>query len=367
MTIVIFIAILVLLILVHELGHFLAAKYFKIRVDEFGIGFPPRLKTLFWWGETRFTLNAIPFGGFVKIFGEDPDEESIEGPEKERSFSNKNRAVQAVVLISGVVFNAILAFVFISVAFAIGIPASEDSYDEKYIKDPQVVVVHVEEDSPAQSAGLEVGDVFLSVTYEDGATLDVESASGFSQLMEGRVGKEILISYERKGEKGEALVVPEKGIFEIEDVAIGVGMSTVGVVSFPVHIAFFEGFKHTVNLTAVIAVELVRFLGNVLSGGADFSKVAGPVGIVGLVGDAWSAGFAFLLYFTAIISLHLTIINLFPFPALDGGRLLFVAIEAIMRKDINPRVANALNGLGFILLILLMIAVTVSDVVKIFN
>ena len=364
MTIVIFIAVLVLLILVHELGHFLAAKYFKIRVDEFGIGFPPRLKTLFWWGETRFTLNAIPFGGFVKIFGEDPDEESVEGPEKERSFSNKNRAVQAVVLISGVVFNALLAFVLIFIAFAVGIPTPEGAYGSEHIKDPRVVVVKVMEDSPAYGAGIELGDVLIKVSHsEEFKYIDrPEDLPGF---LETKVGEEVVILYQRDGEEMEIKVVPEEG--DDGMVVIGVGMSVIGMMSFPVHIAFVEAFKYTVQLIGVIAVELVRFLGNIITGGADFSQVAGPVGIVGMVGDAWSTGFVFLLYFTAIISLHLTIINLFPFPALDGGRLLFVAIEAVIRRTINPQVANALNGLGFILLIMLMIAVTVSDVVRIFN
>ncbi len=367
MTIIIFIAILVLLILVHEFGHFLAAKYFDIKVDEFGIGFPPRLKTLFWWGETRFTLNAIPFGGFVKIFGEDPSEETIEGPEKERSFSNKNRAKQAVVLVSGVLFNAFLAFIFISLAFMFGIPASEDDHGKEYMKDSQLVVTYVLEDSPAYIAGLEAGDVIMKIIDSKGDSQSIDNADHFSEVIKEKEGEEIRVSYKREGEEKKVSLTAEEGVFESGEPAIGIGMNTVGIVSFPVHISFIEGAKHTFNLLIVISVELVNFLGSILTGGADFSQVAGPVGIVELVGDAWTVGFAFLLYFTAIISLHLTIINLFPFPALDGGRLLFVAIEAITRKRINPQVANALNGLGFILLIILMIVVTVSDVVRIFN
>ncbi len=367
MTILIFIAVLVLLILVHELGHFLAAKYFKIRVDEFGIGFPPRLKTLFWWGETRFTLNAIPFGGFVKIFGEDPDEESIEGPEKERSFVHKSRAVQAVVLTAGVFFNALLAALFIVTAFMIGIPVSDGVYDEKYVKDPRVNVVHVVDDSPALLAGFEVGDVLLEVRSGEGEVRQIERPEDLSGFLENRAGEEVFISYERDDEEKEVSLIPQTDAVDEGAATVGLGISTVGLVSFPPHLALYEGFKHTAELTAVIAVELVRFIGNALTGQADFSQVAGPVGIVGLVGDAWAVGFAFLLYFTAVISLHLTIINLFPFPALDGGRLLFVAIESVIRRPIDPKISNALNGLGFILLIVLMIAITAHDITRIFG
>ncbi len=367
MTIIIFIAVLVLLILVHELGHFLAAKFFKIRVDEFGIGFPPRLTTLFWWGETRFTLNAIPFGGFVKIFGEDPDEESIEGPERERSFVNKNRAVQAIVLTAGVFFNALLALIFITLAFTMGMPVSSGVYDAEYIKDPKATVVYIMEDSPALSAGFEIGDVLLTARSIEGEERAIEGTEDLSQFLAGRAEEEVTISYIRHGEEREVVVVPMEGVIDRDVAAVGLGINTVGIVSFPPHLALIEGTKHTVKLTGIIAVELVSFIKNAITGQADFSEVAGPVGIVGLVGDAWAVGFAFLLYFTAIISLHLTIINLFPFPALDGGRLLFVAIESVTRRTINPQIANALNGIGFVLLIILMIAVTASDISKLFG
>lgn len=367
MSIIIFIAVLVLLILVHELGHFLAAKYFDIKTEEFGIGFPPRIKTLFWWGETRFTLNAIPFGGFVKIFGEDPTEESIEGPEKERSFVNKNRAVQAVVLFSGVFFNALLAILFIFLAFYMGIPVSEEMYDAKYIEDSKVTVMSVLEDSPAYLAGLETRDVLLSVQDDKGEEMDIEGEEDLSVFLSTRTDEDITIYYERDGVENEVIVVPQEDLIEEGVPAIGVGVVAVGIVNFPLHIALFESVKHSFDLVVLITVELTAFIGNIFTGGADFSEIAGPVGIVGLVGDAWSVGFAYLLYFTAVISLHLTVINLLPFPALDGGRLLFVGIESVTRKTIKPKIANALNTIGFIFLILLMLAVTVNDFSRLFG
>jgi regulator of sigma E protease len=367
MSIIIFIAVLVLLILVHELGHFLAAKYFNIKAEEFGIGFPPRLKTLFWWGETRFTLNAIPFGGFVKIFGEDPTEESIEGPDKERSFVNKNRAVQAVVLFSGVFFNALLAVLFIFFAFYMGIPVSEGTYDSKYIEDSKVTVMSVLEDSPAYLAGLEIRDEILSVKDAQGEEMAINGNDDLTFFLSTRGDEDITIYYERDGVENEVTVVAQEGLIEDGVPAIGVGVVAVGLANFPIHVALLESVKHSIDLVALITVELSMFIVNIFTGSADFSEIAGPVGIVGLVGDAWDVGFAYLLYFTAVISLHLAVINLLPFPALDGGRLLFVGIESVTRRAIKPQIANALNGLGFNLLILLMIVVTLNDFSRLFG
>ncbi len=361
MTIVIFIIVLVLLILVHELGHFLVAKYFGIRVDEFGIGFPPKVASLFWWKGTEFTFNAIPFGGFVKIFGENPDEESLEGEDKERSMVNKNRAIQSAVLLAGVTFNALFAGVLIIFAFMIGVPAASDMYDEEHISDPRATVVSVLPDSPAERAGFEARDILLQVR-DNGEVQDITRSADLSEFVTDRGGSEVTITFERDGTEREMSVVPEEAVTDEEGAAVGLGIQSVGVVSFSPLSAVWEGSKHTVILTGVITVELVRFIGQAVTGTADFSEVAGPVGIVSLVGDAWTVGFAYLMYFTAIISLHLAIINLFPFPALDGGRLLFVGIEAITRKQISPVIANGLNVIGFVLLILLMVIITINDV-----
>ena len=368
MAIFIFVVVLVVLILVHEMGHFLAAKYFGIRVDEFGIGFPPRLKTLFWWGETRFSLNAIPFGGFVKIFGEDPDEKIHQDPERERSFAYRSKPVQAVVLFSGVFFNALLAVFLIFISFIIGVPSTDEAYDGKYLHEVKVTVMGVLENSPAENVGLKAGDTLFSVRDTSGEEVLIQKSDDLSSFVSNRVGEEVFIVYERGDDQYEVAVTPREEIIDEEERGvIGVSLTSVGMLSLPPHIALVESFKYSIELTGRIAVELGRFFGNVITGKADFSEVAGPVGIVGLVGDAWTVGFSFLLFFTAVISLHLTIINLLPFPALDGGRLLFVVIESLVGKPIDPKFANALNGLGFIFLIILMIVITISDVSRLFG
>lgn len=370
MSIIIFIIVLVVLILVHEFGHFISAKKSGIRVDEFGIGFPPRIigKKI---GETTYSLNWIPFGGFVKIFGEDPNEESISGPDSSRSFVNKPRRIQALAIASGVIFNMLLAVILLSLGFMIGMPVSEGDpliVEKGYeITSSELTVINVLEDVPAMDGGLKAGDKILSIATKSEAveTLDADTASEF---IASHTGEEIAFVYKRNGEVALAEVIPKTGIVpnEEERGAIGALLGDVGTLKLPIHKALIEGIVLTGEMTALIAVGLGSFIASAFTLSADLSQVAGPVGIVGLVGDAVALGFVALLNFTAIISIHLAIINLFPFPALDGGRLVVIAIEAIKRSPIKPKVVNAINGIGFILLILLMLAVTYSDIIKLF-
>ena len=162
MTIILFLVILAVLVFVHELGHFLAAKAFGIRVDEFAIGFPPKV---FGWqkGETKYSLNLIPFGGYVKIFGENPDDESLIGADSTRSFVNAKRWKQAIVLLAGIFMNIVFAWILISASFSIGLPTSiQDEYKGK-AKDVGVMIMAVQKDSPAFKTGIKEGDYILSI------------------------------------------------------------------------------------------------------------------------------------------------------------------------------------------------------------
>jgi len=369
-SIIIFIIVLVVLILVHEVGHFISAKKSGIRVDEFGIGFPPKIfsKKV---GETRYSLNWIPFGGFVKIFGEDPNEESISGPDSARSFVNKKRPVQALVIVAGVVFNVLLAVVLFSAGFFIGMPVSDGDplvVDKGYeITGAKLTIINVLAESPAEIAGLKAGDEILSVaTKRD--NVEVLDSQNVSDFIASHKGEEIAFVYERDGEVVLAKIVPESGVIkdDPERSAVGTLLGSVGILKLPIHKALFEGIILTKEMTVLIAIALGGFLLSAFSLSADLSQIAGPVGIVGLVGDAAALGLVALLNFTAIISIHLAIINLLPFPALDGGRLVVIAIEAIKRSPIKPKIVNGVNTVGFALLILLMIAVTYSDIIKFF-
>jgi regulator of sigma E protease len=173
------------------------------------------------------------------------------------------------------------------------------------------------------------------------------------------------VSFARGDEQKTVTVTPGEGIIP-DRKAIGISMDMIGKLSLPIHQAFWEGAKTTTSLVHLVTVGLVTFIFDTVRGNSDFSQVTGPVGIVGLVGDASKLGVIYVLSFTAFISINLAVINLIPFPALDGGRLLFVAIEAVKRSPISPKVSNMLNTVGFLLLIGLMILVTIHDVIKLF-
>jgi len=364
MSVIIFFIILAILVLVHEFGHFIVAKRSGIRVDEFGLGFPPRLWS-YKVGETVYSINAIPFGGFVKIFGENPNEESISGPDNKRSFINKNRGIQAAVLSAGILFNIIFAWLLISFGFMSGLPVPADEYASLgSVSDVRLVITSILNDSPAAKAGLKTGDAILLL--QAGKETLQDPTLSKAQNFIGSHGVEPLSILYRRGENtGTVNVIPKEGVLKGR-FAIGISMDMIGTLSLPIPQALFEGGKTTGRLLETIAIGLGSFITGAATGHADLSSVTGPVGIAGMVGDVRALGFVYLISFTAFISLNLAVINLLPFPALDGGRLLFVLIETVKRSRINPKFSNALNTVGFVILMLLMVVVTFRDVVKLF-
>ena len=363
MSIFLFIVILAVLILAHEFGHFIAAKRAGIRVDEFGIGFPPRL-----WkkkiGETTYSVNAFPVGGFVKIFGEDPDDESIRGKDAKRSLVHKSKWIQAWVVGAGIVFNLLLAWILISGGFIVGLPFSAE--DEQYgsrVQDAVLTVTQVMPHSPAETAGIKGGDHIISLhTGKD--VLDAPEVASTQKFIASH--SELTFTYVRGKEMRTTIVHPVEGVVDGRR-AIGISMDKAGILKLPVHEAIYAGALTTASFTWATLTGLIDFFKNIFVGHADFSEVSGPVGIVGIVGEASALGFVHVLSLMAIISINLAVINLLPFPALDGGRLFFILIEAIKGSPIKPVIANTANGVGFILLILLMVVVTYGDIAKILH
>lgn len=372
MTIVIFLIVLGVLILSHEFGHFIAAKRAGIRVDEFGLGFPPRL---FGWkkGETTYSLNIIPFGGFVKIYGEDPEEVKIGDGDKERAIVAKSKWWQAAVLAAGVIFNLLLAWFLLALALATtGLPTSAASAPSDYqVSDPKLIVVSVSAGSPADQAGLKPGDTIVSLRSA-GEPLNSLTPETVQRLTAERAGQEIIIGYLRStpGIKSfieEASVRPVTGLVPGR-AAIGVGLETVGILKLSLPRAILVGGQSLLNLTYLTAKGLGQFLFGLFRGQSELLKqVAGPIGLATLVGAAAARGLGHLLLFTAIISINLAVLNLLPLPALDGGRLLFLLIESFKGSPIKPKIASALNLIGFALLILLMFVVSYGDIVKILH
>ena len=359
MAIIIFIIVLGVLIFVHELGHFLVAKKSGIRVDEFAVGFPPQIFS-FTKGGTKYALNLIPFGGYVKIYGENAEDESVD-PKAKDSFVNKSQWIQAAVLIAGVTFNIIFAWFLFLIVLMAGSPTIVDQTNRDFIKDAKVTITEIHENSPAKTAGLKAGDKIISINEVVGTDVTVQKV----QDIIANSKSPVKFGIERINQKTEITISPVKGIVADKQ-AIGVGLEEIGNYALPIHKAFFQSFVMTSNATQMIAVNLVQFLGKAVTGHASLNEVSGPVGIVGIVGEAASFGFIYLLSFTAFISINLAVLNVLPLPALDGGRLVMVLIEGISKKKIKPSIVNWVNGIGFMLLILLMIVITINDVIKLF-
>lgn len=353
MSIILFLIILSALIIVHELGHFLVARRFGIRVDEFGLGYPPQAKKLFKWKGTLFTINWLPFGGFVKIFGENPSEDATV---KADSFQAKNRAIQAAVLFAGVFFNFLFAWILFSVGLMSGLPAPEGLAYE--VKNTANTITLVMPGSPADKAGLRSGDVILTINDRK---LTPEEAS---QLIAAASGS-VVFNVKRGSEEITRIVSLSRDVLDGRQ-AVGIAMEMVSKVKLPILKAVYEGLKLTSQLTIETTKGIAGFLSHALIGRANLSEVAGPVGLVSIVGEVSDLGFIHLISLVALISINLAVINLLPIPALDGGRLFFVLIEAIWRRNIPAKVFNTLNAASFALLIFLMILITVHDVRNIF-
>lgn len=359
MAVFLFVLILGSLVLIHEFGHFITAKAAKIRVDEFGFGFPPKLFG-FKKGETEYTLNLLPFGGFVKIFGEDPTELPSEG-EKKRSFIFKPKWVQMAVIVAGVFFNFIFAWLLFSITFMSGLEVPV-SYNAA-ATNPRLMITYVATNSPASESGLLSGDTILFLESKTRSLQEVtpQSVSEFISSSQG----DITVLYKRNDELKTITVSPREGVIP-QKKAIGISLDVVGTMRLPFWLALKEGGKTTVELSQATFIGLTEFFGNLFSGRGDFSQISGPVGIASIVGDVSRLGLMHILSFAALLSINLGVINLLPFPALDGGRLLFLLIETVQRKPLKMSFVRAAHGAGFIFLILLMLIVTFYDIVRLF-
>ena len=366
MSILIFIIILLVLVLVHEFGHFFSAKRFGIRVDEFGFGFPPKIFGKK-FGETEYSLNLLPIGGFVKIFGENPDDENTNGHDKNRSFVHKAKWKQAIVLFAGVFMNFVLAWILFSVGFMSGLPTSVGSEPVGYTaSNVNLTVVSVLEKSPAEMAGLKSGDRIVAISSGDDFVSNI-TPDTLKSFVLSHGEKKINFEYVRGKNKVFKTVIITPTINKTtKEPSIGVSMDMIGTVKLPVFSALKEGIVLTWYVTKGTVVGLYTLIADSIRGKGSFESITGPVGMVGIVGDAYQFGFVYLLSFAGLISVNLAIINLLPFPALDGGRLLFLLIEKIKGSRLNPKFANTANMIGFGILILLMVVVTFHDVIKLF-
>jgi len=352
-TVIIFFVILLVLVLVHEWGHFFAARRFKIKVEEFGFGFPPRL-TSFDKGGTKYSFNWLPLGGFVKLKGEsgtnreDPDSFAVQKPWR-----------RACVLVAGVAMNLVLAFVLLSTGFMVGVPTSLDESEIARAKDVKIQVMMVTPGSPAESVGVQVGDAIVKINGQSFATL-----SEVQNYIAEHANLPISIELERLG-KHRTLEIKPTYLPEVpERAVIGVNLMQTGVLSYPWYQAFWYGAKATVFMTKEIVVAFSGLFRGLFVERRVPTDLAGPVGIAVLTGQVVDLGFAYVVQFAALLSINLALINILPFPALDGGRLLFVVLEKIRRKPADAQTEAMVHNIGFVILMILVILITYRDIVR---
>ena len=360
MSIVIFILVIVVLIVVHEFGHFVAAKLSGMRVDEFGLGYPPRALTIAKVGETEYTLNWLPFGGFVKIYGEDGGGDDV------RAFSARPRILQAVVLVAGVAMNLLLAYVLITGALVAGTPRALEDNELAVARNQELAVANVLPGSPASVAKILPGDSIMSAADSKGEWKAVDPKS-FCAFIAASNGEEVKLVVKHDAKEQIITATPAAGVATSDPsrYALGVEVATIGVVPLSLGAAIVEGAQLTWGVLTMTAAGLWHFFYSIFTFSADLSQVAGPIGIAGAVGSASAQGIGNLLTVMAIISINLALINLIPVPALDGGRLLFVIIESVIRRPIKAGIARGINAVGFVALILLMLIVSAHDIFKI--
>jgi regulator of sigma E protease len=363
--IITFLVVIIVLILVHELGHFIVAKLSGMRVDEFGIGYPPRALTLGKIGDTEYTLNWLPFGGFVRIYGEDGTEE---GGDNRGAFNAKPRILQALTLVAGIVMNLIFAYILITATLIMGtqqiIPHSEEASSTS----PTIMFAAITPGGPADAAGFQAGDFIKKatiITKTEGIGYSGTDPEGlFALIGIDSTLSPIQFSVDRNGKMLTLTATPKLKVIAgaASRPGIGVEIVEVGVIKTPWKQAPLLGLQETWNLTTETTTGLYNFFKDIVLFKANLSQVSGPIGIASDVGQASANGLAALLGLTALISVNLALINLIPIPALDGGRLLFVIIEAIIGRPLNPKIAERVNAVGFALLILLMVVVSAHDI-----
>ena len=358
MSLFIFIAILVALIWVHELGHFAAAKFFGIRVDEFAIGFPPRLLRVK-YGETEYTFNLLLVGGFVRIHGENPGTDSRD----KRSMASKPRLVQAGVIVAGVAMNLMVGWLALSAGFMVGMAATPGSSAFGAVRDIRPTITQVLPASPAEKVGLKPGDKIEALQTGAQKLEAPLNAETITRFIGDHQNESLVVSVLRGNAEKVFVAKPESGLVEGKK-ALGINMADVGVLQLPPHLALLQGAVSAKQVTISTAQGLGVFFSQLFRGVADWGSVAGPIGIAGAGASAVQNGFAAAAFITALISINLAIINIIPIPGLDGGRLLIVIIEGIMRRPVSPKLITALSLSGFALLIMLMLVVTYHDIAK---
>ena len=359
LTVIIFLVVISVLVLVHEAGHFFAAKRAGMKVEEFGLGFPPRLWSFRRRG-TLYSVNLIPFGGFVRIFGEDGEHRNAPG-----SFGVSSFGAKVAVVIAGVVMNFLFAVVLFVLGNFLGLRVGVfDAATEARAIQKEVQVLDVAPASPAETAGLQSLDVIVG--FRDGSTFTgTANPEDVQRYAYAHAGAQTIIVIERGGASQDLPLHLRQPQGPTEG-PIGISLALTGVVRYPWYEALWRGVASAALMFWAILVGYGTILRSLVVSGHTGADISGPVGIATMTGEAARVGFNYLMQFVAMISINLAVLNILPFPALDGGRLVIVVAEKLRGRALSERVEQAINAVGFIILILLMVAVTVKDIVRFF-
>ena len=364
LSIIVFLLVLSFLVFIHELGHFAVAKWTGMRVDEFAIGFPPRL-----WGkrkgETLYAINTIPFGGYVKIHGENPTESDADP----RSFDQKSVWARLAVMLAGISMNILFALVALTIAFTVGFSSVSQDLTQvsgATVVKHDVVVTNVQPDSPADKAGLHAGDYVREFITPDGKVQQINTIDelvDYAKKLQANHIDHIQISYTRNGDtKILTSSINQTGL------ALGVSIFSQDTIRVPVWQAPKVALKESWAIIDVTWASLKDFGAKLFEHGQLDQNVSGPVGIYQATATATKTGFAEVLFIMIVLSLNLALLNLLPFPALDGGRVLFLIIEGIFRKRVIHRgIENFLTTISFVFLIGLMVILTARDIFHLFK
>ncbi len=355
LSIIFAIIIISILIFVHELGHFLAARKSGMAVEEFGFGIPPRL-----WGKkfgpTTYSINLIPFGGFVRIKGETDSSNSKDTD----SFMAQDPWKRLIVVLAGVMMNFLFGFLIFWGLFVSGTEIVIDESNQTLAQNVSIWVLDVAKDSPADNAGLKPGDKIIGVLIDSQHFVGMNEAQ-FIKLTQEHAGEAIILNIQNKG---DVSIVPRENPPQGQG-PLGIAIAQIGVVKYPVLRAFPEALKHSFSVSVYMFNAAGAVLKNAFFKG-DLQNLSGPVGIINMTASTLQSGVAQTLGFMALISLNLAVFNLLPLPALDGGRIVFVLWEMISKKPVPQKYEAWVHSIGMFLLLALLLLVTIGDIRRLF-
>lgn len=368
-----FLAVLAILVVSHEFGHFIFAKKTGMGVHEFGFGFPPRFlgiqfkkgdrkKWRLVWGNrdldetdeeygTVYSLNWLPLGGFVKIKGEN-GEDAVD----QDSFAAKKFWQKSLVLCAGVMMNVVLAFVLLTIGYIVGLPQNVDNMaDVSRVSDRRIEILQTLPGKPAEAAGIQAGDVVLQV-----GDLQNPRLKQMQEYVDTHKNEQILVRVKRNDQiidkKIQPVVYNDTG-----KGGLGIAIAEVGNVRYPFFSAIWQGAKTTVWYLKEIIVAFYLLLKGLFAGHGVGEAVSGPVGVAVMTGRVAKLGWIYLIQFAAMLSLNLAVFNILPIPALDGGRQLFLIIAKLRGKAVSQKLEQIFHTIGFALLMLLVLVVTIRD------